>query len=86
MESTCHCLSTAICKKLESIGIAREKLRLVLENEVFNDLSKHNPWWTSIHEVEDDKLDDLRRKLSCLNDELWEIVSTLEEDHECQTV
>ena len=67
-----------LINRLESVGVAREKLRVVLEDDVFNDLSKHNPRWESEHEPEGELLHDLRFKLAWLEEQLWAISAALE--------
>ncbi len=63
--------------RLEDMGRARQFLEGVLDNDVFEKTSKHNPYWESEHEIEADKLDDLRMTLTCLNDNLWELMQIL---------
>ena len=77
------CSSRAVVDHLISIGIAREKLRNVLNADYFNikgGLSKHDEWYHSEHEVEADKLDECRMRFRQLQDGLWEVVSVLEQD------
>jgi hypothetical protein len=58
---------------IEKIGIAREKLNEILDLDIWDDLSKHNPYWESQYEPECDKLDDARRRLAALHEQLLEI-------------
>lgn len=58
-----------VIRRLEEIGVVREKLDVLMEDEIWLDLSKHNPYWHS----DDDRLNDVRMKLSCISDKLWEI-------------
>ena len=67
-----------VIRRLEEIGVAREKLNVIMEDEIWLDLSKHNPYWHS----DDDKLNDVRMKLSYIGDKLWEIRSILYGDVE----
>ncbi len=60
-------------KKLMDIGRAQQILSDLLKDEIWDDLSKHNPWWESQHAVEDDKLHTARSKLSYFNTLLWDI-------------
>lgn len=77
-------MSLIVVKRLEDIGRAKEKLRIILDDEIFETTSKHNPYWQSEHEQEADKLDDLRMKLACLNDNLWDIWSVLRQDNDTE--
>ena len=62
-----------VIRRLEEIGVAREKLNVIMEDDIWLDLSKHNAYWHS----NDDKLNDVRMKLSYIGDKLWEIRSIL---------
>lgn len=64
-------------KYLVSVGQGLEKLLSVVDDDIWNDLSKHSTYWDSEHEKEADKLDDIRRSLSFLNEQLWDVVSCL---------
>lgn len=68
--------------RIEDLGRARSLLESVLEEQMFKDLSKHNPYWESEHEVEADKLYDIRCNLRCLIDNLWEVVAILKHPEE----
>lgn len=70
-------LPHAMIQRIESIGAAKEKLANLLDDDVWLDLSKHNPFWDSEYEKESDKLHDLRLKLSLFHEKLWEIHGTL---------
>lgn len=59
------------------VGVALEKtiqLRNTLREMSY---SKHNPYFDSIHEIEANKLDDIRMKLSFINDELESMYTLL---------
>jgi hypothetical protein len=72
------CMSKCyLVRRVEDIGRARQFLENVLEHEIFNKTSKHNPYWESIHEEECDKLQDLRMIFGCLNDNLWHLMEIL---------
>ena len=73
---------TAVISRLEDIGRAQARLKSILDDEIFENLSKHNPYWDSKHELEADKLDDLRRKISCLSDNLWDLWTILRKEEE----
>jgi hypothetical protein len=66
-------LSLRILARLEDTGRAQERLRQVLDNEVFENLSKHNPYWDSEHEKEAEKLNDIRLNIASVSEELYEI-------------
>lgn len=73
-------LCKADSKVLIKMGRVKEKLFGILNDEVFNSLSKHNPYWDSEHEQESIKLGDIRFKLSILNDNLWDLVAIMNEE------
>lgn len=55
---------------LVHVGRACEKITKLREDLKDLSLSKHNPYFKSEHEVDCDKLDVLRRRLSFIEDEL----------------
>lgn len=68
-------------QSLISVGRALEKLDNLLEIDVFETLSKHNEYWSSEHEPEDEKLDQARRTLSMIQDKLHGIYYALKGDN-----
>lgn len=73
-------INIQIIKRLEDIGTAKQLLKELISDNLFDDLSKHNPYWESIHEVEDDKLHDLRMKLMYLHEKIGEIYDVVLND------
>ena len=67
----------SITKRIEDLGRAREALNKILEHDLFDDLSKHSREWKSEDEIESDKLDDIRCKLSWIEDELHYVMGIL---------
>ena len=63
----------AMLSRIQDIGIAQEALYRILQDPLFENLSKHDKYWHSKHDDESDKLDDVRMRLSCLSDNLWDI-------------
>ena len=63
--------------RVEDIGRARQKLKSILDTEMFDNLSKHNPYWESKDEEMSEKLYDIRMSLACLNDNLWDLWAIL---------
>lgn len=60
-------------------GRALQIISELSDMEIFDNLSKHNPYFDSVHEVESDKLYDLRCKLSYIHEKLleaWSFLST----------
>ncbi len=74
----------SVAQGLIRLGRATERLHELMKLEIFETLSKHDPEWESEHEKEADKLDEARRTLSMLQDNLWDIygLMTGSEDHE----
>lgn len=75
-------LPQVVTKKIQDMGRAQQKLKSILDEDIFDSLSKHNPYWDAIDPDVSDKLDDLRRKFVCLNDNLWDLWAILHADHE----
>ncbi len=67
----------AVISRLEDIGRAQNKLAGILDEPIFDKLSKHNVYWHSDNEQASDKLDDIRLKLSCISDNLWDLLAIL---------
>lgn len=68
-------LMREVIQRIECIGRAQEKLDNLFGDEIFDNLSKHNPYWDSEHEIESEKLYDIRCKLGYIHDKLSDIVS-----------
>lgn len=60
------------------VGICIEKLRNIVTDDVFDNLSKHNPYFDSEYQVEANKLAELRRALVMVKEEVWYIIMQLE--------
>lgn len=73
-------LNKLVVKRLQDMGRAEEKLFQLLNHEVFDTLSKHNEYWQSQHQPEDDKLDEARRTLMHIQDKLFDIQQILSID------
>lgn len=72
----------AMMSRLEDLGRAHNKLKDILDSELFENVSEHSPYWHSDHILEEKKLDDLREKISCLNDNLWDLMQILRTESE----
>lgn len=72
-------LGLDVVRKIQSVGRAESVLKSVLDNDIFDKLSKHDPYWHSDYDVEAEKLDELRRILDCMHDNLWGVMSILRE-------
>lgn len=77
-------MSKELINHLHNIGKAQWLIKQLLDRDIFDTMSKHNDYWHSAHEVEGDKLDDVRCQLSGIQSELWEIQEalSLQEDEE----
>lgn len=62
---------------LHNIGKAQLLVKQLLSRDIFETLSKHNPWWDSEHETENEKLEEARCQLNGIQYELWEIQEAL---------
>lgn len=74
-------MNNDVVKALISIGRAQKILDKVLENPLFDSLSKHNPYWHSEHEVEADLLNDVRMQLQSVSDDLHELRYEMNQDY-----
>lgn len=73
-------LSRQIIKRLEAIGEIKVKITEVVNHEIFDELSKHDEWWHSIHSEESDKLDEIRRTFIELQTQLWNIQDIIDRE------
>jgi len=73
-------LGRHVIKRIEDIGRAKEMLKNIISNPIFDELSKHDEWWHSVHAEEGEKLDELRRTFICIQDDLWNMQSVLDPD------
>jgi hypothetical protein len=71
-----------VIQRFEEIGRVKEKLSALMEHDIFDDLSKHNIYYHSEHEIEYDKLFDLRMKIAGIQDSLCNIYDILHRDDE----
>ncbi len=62
-----------LLNRVQDMGRIEEKLGNILEDPIFDKLSKHNTYWNSSCE----KLEELRVKFACLNDNLWAIMGII---------
>lgn len=69
----------AMISRLEDFGRAQEKLKMILDDEIFCK-SAFDPFWTSKNPEFDQKLDDLREKISCLKNNLCDLWSILRKE------
>jgi hypothetical protein len=61
-----------------NIGKCLKSLEDALDHQIWYDLSKHNEYWDSEHEIEANKLDDIRRNLACMKEVLYELIASIE--------
>lgn len=66
--------------RIINVGRALEKLNVVLDNEIFDNLSKHNPKWNSEHENESETLYQTRCTLNHIQEQLYEVFALLKGD------
>ena len=68
-------LSLAMIAHVQKTGQALSILNDISNNPIFDNLSKHNPFWDS-----SDEMDDLRMNLSCIQDKLADVLQMLTVD------
>lgn len=73
-----------VTNRLMDMGRAHKMLVSALDSPLFEKLSKHDPYWSAANSEDDenDKLHDIRCQLSCLHDNLWDVVGSLVGDED----
>lgn len=59
-----------VIKRFEKMGQVQALIDELFHHEIFKNLSKHNPYWDSEHEIDSEKLYDIRCKLGYIHDRL----------------
>lgn len=77
-----YSFQSPIVERLISVGEALAILKYLQELPVFQNISKHNPYWESSHSEEDDKLHDIRLSLSHIDNIISDVRAILRGDHE----
>lgn len=70
-------MSRELIKFLLHVGESRSKISELTDLELFDNLSKHNPYYQSDHEIENEKLTFIRFQLQHIQEDLNEIWSKL---------
>lgn len=70
-------MSRELIKFLLQVGESRSKIGEITDLEIFDNLSKHNPYYQSEHEIENEKLTFIRFQLQHIQEDLNEIWSKL---------
>jgi hypothetical protein len=73
-------LNKNVISRLEDIGAARMLVAGILGHSIFDDLSKHNPYWESTDSVACEKLYDTRCELRAIEEGLLQVASVLKKD------
>jgi len=64
-------------QRIEDIGRIDKLLLHITENDIFDNLSKYNSYFDSQHEIENEKLGELRLKLAQIYEQIWEVHSII---------
>ena len=82
MKSDDYELARQMIDKISDIGRIEILLKEVLDNELFDDLSKHNPYWQDTEQAKaEDRLYQIRWKLSAIKDGLWSVMEVINKDY-----
>jgi len=68
-------LSLAMIEQIQKSGRAIEILGAITNDEIFDTLSKHNPWWD-----DSEKLQDLRFKFQWIEDQIHKAITMMQVD------
>lgn len=75
-----HSLPAAMISRIEDIGRARQAMETILNDELFERRSKHDPIWDAETLQDMEKLQNVRMKLIFMYDSLCEILEILSND------
>lgn len=64
-----------VVKKLMDFGKVEQILSEVLEYEIFDDISKHSPYWQSENSEFEEKLYEIRSQLVFLEEKLFDALT-----------
>lgn len=74
---------TTVITRLEDIGRAQAKLKMILDSDIFDSLGKHDPHWDIADQATlYERLYCMRGPLQCLNDNLWDLWAILRREEE----
>jgi len=73
-------MALSLIQSIQKSGKAIEILNKILGDDIFDTLSKHNPWWSHEDEKIYEKLDDLRRKFMWVEEEIRNAMYLIEVD------
>ena len=71
-----------VVNKLLKVGRAYQLIILLLDDDIFDSLSKHDPYWQDEDEAVDDKLHQLRGKIQNMSDQLWDVIALIDTEEE----
>lgn len=73
-------LALSLLESIQKSGRAIEILRKITQDDIFDMLSKHNPWWDHDDEKTHYKLEDLRCKFKWIEEEIRKAMDLIEVD------
>ena len=75
-------LEYGIVEAIIRVGRAQERVKDLLQEDIFERLSKHNPEWDSEYDKEAEVLENVRLKLCQIHDNLCTIMGILQPEGE----
>lgn len=73
-------MALSLIQSIQKSGRAIQILNALCDEEVFRDLSKHNPYWTHEDEAVYDKLDNAHTSFRFIKEKIYEVLEILEVD------
>ena len=73
-------MKSQIISKLKDLGRIEERLKTILDMDIFDRLNKHDSYWSNDNDAAD-RLYDLRPVLMGIEQELWDIVELINRDY-----
>ena len=73
-------MKSQILSKLKDLGRIEERLKTILDMDIFDRLNKYDSFWSNDNEA-GDRLYDMRSVLMGIEQELWDIVELINRDY-----
>lgn len=78
----CDCLSRQVVDRLITVGRVYEMIKAIFDYSVFDNLSKHDPFWNGECVDFHHRMDQMRMQLGAIHQDIGKILEVIEDQHE----